>query len=118
MWCPKKLQLPSCLSSFSYTLAFLIFIPLVLVLVLVCTLGPQSSYVLSFSSSSWTWRSVGLLRSLTSYEEKDQHLQVVGLVTFNNSAKDSFSNRPGVYIFHLFLLLFCLFSIYIMRLLI
>ncbi|XP_015081888.1 probable glycosyltransferase At5g03795 [Solanum pennellii] len=94
MWCPKKLQLPSCLSSFSYTLAFLIFIPLVLVLVLVCTLGPQSSYVLSFSSSSWTWRSVGLLRSLTSYEERDQHLQEVGLLTFNNSAKDSFSNRP------------------------
>ncbi|XP_049370648.1 probable glycosyltransferase At5g03795 [Solanum verrucosum] len=94
MWSPKKLQLPSFLSSFSSTLVFLIVIPLVLVLVLACTLGPQSSYVLSFSSSSWTWRSVGLLRSLTSYEEKDQHLQVVGLVTFNNSAKVSFYNRP------------------------
>ncbi|XP_055823851.1 probable glycosyltransferase At5g03795 [Solanum dulcamara] len=106
MWCPKKLQLPSFLSSFPSTLAYLIFIPLVLVLVLACALGPQSSYVLSFNSSSWTWRSVGLLssyslRSLTSHEEKDQHLQVVGLVTFNNSfhqkqaAKDSFS-KEGV----------------------
>lgn len=78
MWSPKKLQLPSSLSSF----AFLIFIPLVLVSVLAWTLGPQSSYVLlSLNTSSWTWRSVGLLssyslRSLTSYEEKDQHLQV------------------------------------------
>ncbi|KAF3644877.1 putative glycosyltransferase [Capsicum annuum] len=75
-----------------------------MVSVLACTLHPQSSYVLSFSSS-WTWGSFALLnsfslRSLASYEEKDQHLHVVGLVLFNNSfhqklgAKDSLSNRP------------------------
>ncbi|CAN4110127.1 unnamed protein product [Withania somnifera] len=90
MWSPKKLQLPSFLSSFSSILAFLIFIPLVLVSVLACTLGPQGSYYYHY-----------LLLGLGDlYEEKYQYLKLIGLVTFNNSfhqklaAKDSLSNRP------------------------
>ncbi|KAK4373148.1 hypothetical protein RND71_008532 [Anisodus tanguticus] len=91
----KKLQiLPSLLSS---NLALLVFIPLVIVSVLACALiGPQSSFFVSFSSS-WKWKSVGILnsyslRSLGSYEEQDDgHLQIVGLAeassftSFNNS---------------------------------
>ncbi|XP_060215665.1 probable glycosyltransferase At5g03795 [Lycium barbarum] len=89
----KKLQLPSFLSS---NLALLVFIPLVVVSVLACTLiGSQSSSFVSFSS--WKWKSVGILnsyslRSLSSYEKQDEHLQIVGLAEassfispFNNS---------------------------------
>lgn len=83
MWYLKKLQLPSFLSS---NLALLVFIPLVLLSVIACTLiGPQSSSSFVSFSSSWKWKSVGIvnsysLRSLSSYEEQhDQHLQIVGL---------------------------------------
>ncbi|CAN4096676.1 unnamed protein product [Withania somnifera] len=91
MWSLKKQQLPSFLSS---NIAFLVFIPLVLLSVIACSLiGRQSSSFVSFSSS-WTWKSVGILnsyslRSLSSYEKQDdQHLRLVGLVEaspFNNS---------------------------------
>ncbi|XP_009622709.1 putative glycosyltransferase At5g03795 [Nicotiana tabacum] len=106
MWCLKKLQLPSFLSS---NLALLVFIPLFLVSILACTLL-GSSFVSSFSSSS-SWngiKSVGILtsyslRSLSSYEEQDEHLQIVGLAEapsftspFNNSlvTEDSIPHQP------------------------
>ncbi|XP_016554338.2 probable glycosyltransferase At5g03795 isoform X2 [Capsicum annuum] len=85
------MQLPSFLSS---NLALLVFIPLVLLSVIACTLiGPQSSSSFESFSSSWKWKSVGIfnsysLRSLSSYEEQHGHLQIVGLAEtspFNNS---------------------------------
>ncbi|XP_075081559.1 putative glycosyltransferase At5g03795 isoform X2 [Nicotiana tabacum] len=107
MWCLKKLQLPSFLSS---NLVLLVFIPLVLVLVpiLACTLL-GSSFVSSFSSSSWNGiKPVGILtsyslRSLGSYEEQDENLQIVALAEppsftspFNNSlvAEDAIPHHP------------------------
>ncbi|XP_055807705.1 probable glycosyltransferase At5g03795 [Solanum dulcamara] len=96
MWYLKKLHLPSFLSS---NLALLVFIPLVLLSVIACTLiGPQSSSSFVSFSSSWKWKSVGIvnsysLRSLSSYEEKhDQHLQIVGLEDDDSSFASPFNN--------------------------
>ncbi|XP_015167331.1 probable glycosyltransferase At5g03795 [Solanum tuberosum] len=75
MWSFKKLQLPSFLSS---NLALLVFIPLILLSIIACTLiGPQSSSSFVSFSSSWKWKSVGVfnsysLRSLSSYEEQHE----------------------------------------------
>lgn len=75
MWSFKKLQLPSFLSS---NLALLVFIPLVLLSIIACTLiGQQSSSSFVPFSSVWKWKSIGIfnsysLRSLSSYEEQHE----------------------------------------------